>query len=182
MLDAAAAQGHVDALFMAGNFYKDGIANAKDSKKALDYYRQAAEQGHAYAAILAFYMVQDGDGVPKDMKLAYRLARNLADQGEPIGAGRAASALLQQKNAKDNEDEVLYWMDVAMRDGDASIREKVGEFRPKVVAAFERAKAPPEYVPPVRKECPMKTVCFVDHYSGLQDCHTNKDYCNDRDF
>lgn len=182
LIEAAAAQGHVDALFMAGNFYKDGVANPKDSKKALDYYRQAAEQGHAYAAIMAFYMVQDGDGVAKDMKLAYRLARNLADQGEPVGAVLAASALLQQKNAKDNEDEVLYWMDVAMRDGDDAIRQKVGELRPKVVAAFQRAKAPPAYEPPRRKQCPMKTVCFVDHYSGLQDCHTNKDYWNDCDF
>jgi TPR repeat protein len=182
LIEGAAQQGHVDALFMAANFYKDGIANAKDSKKALDYYRQAAEQGHAYAAIMAFYMVQDGEGVPKDMKLAYRLARNLADQGEPIGAVLAASALLQQKNAKDNEDEVLYWMDVATRDGDAAIREKVGAMRPQVVAAFERANAPPEYVPPVRKACPMKTVCYVDRFSGLQDCHTNTDFWSDCDF
>lgn len=182
LIEAAAKQGHVDALFMAANFYKDGIANAKDSKKALDYYRQAAEQGHAYAAIMAFYMVQDGEGVSKDMKLAYRLARNLADQGQPIGAVLAASALLQQKNAKDNEDEVLYWMDVAARDGDATIREKVSAMRPQVVAAFERANAPPEYIPPVHKACPLKTVCFVDRYTGMQDCHTNVDYWNDCDF
>ncbi|MEI9927944.1 MAG: tetratricopeptide repeat protein [Sphingomonas sp.] len=181
LVEAAAAQGHVDAQFMAANFYKDGIANKKDPKKALDYYRQAAEQGHPYAAIMAFYMVQDGAGVPKDLNLAYRLARNLAGQGEAIGAVLSASALLQQKNAKDNEDEVLYWMDIAIRDGDAAIREQVSKMRPRVVAAFDRANAPPEYHPPVHKACPMKTVCFVDHYSGLQECHTNKDYWNDCD-
>jgi hypothetical protein len=127
-------------------------------------------------------MVQDGEGVPKDMKLAYRLARNLADQGQPIGAVLAASALLQQKNAKDNEEEVMYWMDVAARDGDATIREKVGALRPQVVAAFERANAPPPaYVPPVHKACPLKTVCYVDIHTGMQDCHTNTDFWNDCD-
>jgi len=51
------------------------------------------------------------------------------------------------------------------------------------VAAFERANAPPPaYVPPVRKACPMKTVCYVDMHTGMQDCHTNKDFWNDCDF
>ena len=182
LIEAAAAQGHVDAVFMAANFYKDGIANKADKKKALDYYRQAAERGHIYAAMLAFYMLQDGEGVPKDFKLAYRIARNLADQGETVGAVLTASALLQQRNAKDQEDEVLYWMDVAIRDGDATIRSEVSKFRPQVVAAFKRANAPPEYVPRVHKACPLKTVCLVDRHSGARQCTTNKDYWSDCDF
>lgn len=182
LIEAAAAQGHVDALFMAANFYKDGIANKPDKKKAFAYYGQAAERGHVYAAMLAFYMVQDGEGVPKDFKQAYRIARNLADQGETIGAVLAASALLQQRNAKDQEDEVLYWMDVAIRDGDANIRNEVGKFGPQVVAAFKRANAPPEYIPRVHKACPLKTVCLVDRHSGARQCTTNKDYWSDCDF
>lgn len=182
LIEAAAAQGHVDALFMAGNFYKDGIVGKPDKKRAFDYYRQAAERGHAYSAMMAFYMVQDGEGVPKDFKLAYRLARNLADQGETVGAVLAASALLQQRNAKDQENEVLYWMDIAIRDGDDTIRSEVGKFRPQVVAAFKRANAPPEYIPRVHKACPLKTVCLVDRYSGVRNCTTNKDYWSDCDF
>ncbi len=114
--------------------------------------------------------------------LAYRLARNLAEQGEVVGAVLAASALLQQKDAKDHEDEVLYWMDVAMRDGDESIRSEVAKFRPQVQAAFQRAKAPPEYTPREWKACPMKTVCLVNRFTGAQQsCTTNKDYWNDCD-
>lgn len=183
LIEAAAASGHVDALFQAGNFYKEGIAGKKDPRKAFDYYRQAAERGHAYAAVMAYYMVQDGEGTAKDFKLAYRLARNLADQGEVYGAVMTAGALLQQKNAVKNEDEVLYWMDVAIRDGDDRIRTEVGKFRPQVVAAFTKAKAPPQYVPRVRKACPMKTVCYVNRFTGANSsCTTNKDYWNDCDF
>jgi TPR repeat protein len=182
LIEKAAQGGHVDAQFMAANFYKEGIGGArKDAKKAFDYYRQAAERGHIYAAYLAAYMVNDGDGIKADHVMAYRLARNLADQGQVVGAVIAASALLQQKNAKDNENEVLYWMDVAIRDGDQNIRDQVSKMRPQVVAAFKRANAPPEYHPRVRKICGKKTVCLVNSFTGLQSCTTNTDYWSDCD-
>ena len=181
LMQAAADLGHVDALFQTGNFYAAGLGTKKDAKTAFGYYAKAAERGHVYAAYLAAYMANDGDGVKADHALAYRLARNLADQGEVVGAVIAASALLQMKDAKEHEDEVLYWMDVAIRDGDAKIREQVSAFRPKVVAAFQRAKAPPEYQPRRRKICPKKTVCLVDRFTGVQQCTTNTDYWNDCD-
>lgn len=183
LLEDAAAAGHVDALFLSGNYYYDGTLGAKkDKKKAFEYYRQAAERGHVYAAYMAAYMANDGDGVKTDHQLAYRLARNLSAQGEVVGAVIAASALLQMKDAKDHEDEVLYWMDLAIRDGDDEIRGQLSELRPQVVAAYQRANAPPEYAPRVWKACPMKTVCMVDRFSGAQiSCTTNKDYWNDCD-
>lgn len=178
----AAEAGHVDALFMLANMYSAGLGTKKDEKKGFLYYSQAAERGHVYAAYLAAYMANSGEGTRKDHNLAYRLARNLADQGEVVGAVLAASALLQQKNAKEHENEVLYWMDVAIRDGDEKIRTEIGKLRPQVVAAYTRAKAPPEYRPRVRKACPMKTVCLVNRFTNLQSCTTNKDYWNDCDF
>jgi TPR repeat protein len=181
MIESAAKAMHVDALFQAGNFYKEGIGTKADKKKAFAYYREAAAHGHLYGAVMAYYMIQDGEGTPKDFNLAYRLARNLADRGEVYGAVMTAGALLQQKNAKDHEDEVLYWMDVAIRDGDDRIQAEVAKFRPKVVAAFSRAKAPPEYHPRVRKLCPLKRVCYVNSFSGLQSCTANIDYWNDCD-
>lgn len=182
LLEAAAKSGHVDALFMAGNYYYDGsLGVKKDGAKAFAYFTQAAERGHVYAAYMAATMANDGTGVKTDHALAYRLARNLAEQGEMVGSVIAASALLQMKDAKDHEDEVLYWMDRASRGGDDKIRGIMGEMRPKVVAAFKRANAPPEYHPRVWKACPMKRVCLVNS-SGLQfNCTTNKDYWNDCD-
>ena len=184
LVQKAAASNHVDALFMLANMYSAGLGTKKDPKLAFDYYRQAAERGHVYAAYLAAYMANSGEGAKKDHVLAYRLARNLAEQGEVVGAVLAASALLQQKNSKqlrESENEVLYWMDVAIRDGDAKIKGEIAKFRPQVVAAYKRFNAPPEYKPRVWKACPMKTVCYVNHYSGLRSCTTNKDYWNDCD-
>jgi TPR repeat protein len=180
-IENAARAGHVDALFQAGNMYAAGLGTKKDSRKAFDYYRQAAERGHVFAAYQTAVMANDGDGVKKDHALAYRLARNLADQGEVVGAVLAASALLQQKNVKEHEDEVLYWMDVAMRDGDESIRSEMAKYRPQVQEAYKRLNAPPEYTPRVRKACPMKTVCLVNSSGVRWQCTTNKDYWNDCD-
>jgi TPR repeat protein len=182
LLESAAKAGHVDALFMAGNYYYDGsLGVKKDSAKAFTYFSHAAERGHVYATYMAANMANDGAGVKTDHQLAYRLARNLAGQGEVVGSVIAASALLQMKDAKDREDEVLYWLDTAIRNGDGKLRDQVNEMRPKVVAAFQRANAPPEYQPRVWKACPMKTTCLVDTISGRRECTTNKDYWNDCD-
>jgi TPR repeat protein len=182
LIEKAAQSGHVDALFMLANMYSGGLGTKKDAKKSFAYYSQAAERGHIYATYIAAYNANTGEGgAKKDHDLAYRLARNLAEQGEVVGAVLAASALLQQKNKRENEDEVLYWMDVALRDGDDKIKAEVGKFRPQVVALYERLNAPPEYQPRAFKACPMKRTCIVNHYSGLQSCTTNKDYWNDCD-
>lgn len=178
----AADAGHLDAIFMAGSMYVSGLGTKKDARTGFTYLSRAAERGHVFAAYLAASMANGGEGVKKDHALAYRLARNLADQGEVSGAVIAASALLQMKDAKEHEDEVLYWMDQAIRDGDAEIRNQMNALRPRVIAAFKRANAPPEYHPRVRKQCPTKTVCLVDRFTGAQQsCTTNKDYWNDCD-
>jgi len=177
----AAESGHIDALSQAGAVYANGIGVKKDMAKAFGYFRRAAEQGHVFGTYLAAQMANEGVGTKKDFALAYRLGRNLAEAGEPAGAIFAASALLQQKNVKENQDEILYWMDVAIREGDDTIKAQIGGIRPKVVSLFNKMNAPPEYRPRERKVCPMKTVCTVNHYSGLQQCTTNKDYWSDCD-
>jgi TPR repeat protein len=180
-IEGAAKAGHVDALFFAGTVYKEGLGTKADARKAFDYQRQAAERGHTLAAMVAFDMINEGKGTKKDLDLAYRLGRNLADRGEAYGAVMAASALLQRKDVLKHEDEVLYWMDTALRDGDEKIRAAVGGFRPRVIAAYKRAKAPPEYRPRVRKLCPLKTTCLVNSFTNLRSCTTNVDYWNDCD-
>lgn len=177
----AAESGHIDALSQAGAIYANGIGVKKDMAKAFGYFRRAAEQGHVFGTYLAAQMANEGVGTKKDHALAYRLGRNLAEAGEPAGAIFAASALLQMKNVKENQDEILYWMDVAFREGDETIKAQIGGIRPKVVALFNKMNAPPAYRPRERKACPMKTVCTVNHYSGLQSCTTNKDYWSDCD-
>lgn len=182
LIERAALAGHVDALFMIANMYKDGIGGKKDAAKAFEFYRQAAERGHTYAALMAFTMINDGEGTRKDFALAYRIARNMAGQGEVYGAVMAASALLQSKDATKHKDEVLYWMDIAIRDGDETIRSQVIPLRAKALEIYNRPPPPPpEYRPRAFKACGTKTVCLVNS-SGVQwSCTTNKDYWSDCD-
>ncbi len=179
-IEQAATAGHLDAIFRSGLYMMDGIGTKKDPKKAFAAFQHAAEQGHMYAAIMAWSVMNDGK-VKQDWDLAYRLSRKVADQGEAYGAVMAASSLLQSKNPKAHEDEILYWMDKAIAQGDATIRGQMVPLRQKVVGIFSKPKAPPQYQPRVYKACPMKTVCVTNHYSGLRSCTTNKDYWSDCD-
>lgn len=181
LLSQSAAAGHIDAIYRTGLYYLEGIGTKKDPKKAFAAFKSAAERGHFYAVIMAVDMINSGNGTKKDFNLAYRLSRSVTDQGEPYGAIMAASSLLQMKDALKHEDEILYWMDEGIARGDETIRNQLIPLRAQVVGAFTKAKAPPEYRPRVFKACPMKTVCLVNHYSGLQSCTTNKDYWNDCD-
>ncbi len=181
MIKRAADAGHIDAAYRSGIYLMNGIGTRKDNRAAYAAFQSAAERGHLYATIMAWDMLNSGNGVRQNWDEAYRLSRVVAAQGEVYGAVMAASSLLQGKRPQDHEDEVLYWVDLALRNGDTNIRNSVGPMREKVVAAFRKANAPPQYVPRVYRACPMKTVCLVDHYSGARQCTTNKDYWHDCD-
>ena len=178
--EAAAQQEHVDALFMAGLMHVEGMGTRKNPAKGLDYLRQAAERGHVHATYSAANIVNLGQGVKADYDLAYRLGRNLVDQGEVVGAVIAASALLQRRDVKKHQDEILHWMDVALRHGDAKIKADMNRFRPQIVGIFDRMNAPPAYRPREIKVCQKRTVCYTDRFSGARNsCHTYVDYWSD---
>jgi len=182
LIEQAARAGHVDAMFMVANMYKDGLGGRKNAERAFEFYRQAAERGHAYATIMAFTMISEGEGTRKDFDLAYRLGRSMAEQGEVYGAVMAASALLQSRDVMNHKDETLYWMDVAMRDGDAELRAQIAPLRAQAIEIYNRPPPPPrDYSPRPFKACPTKTVCLVNSSGVRWQCTTNKDYWNDCD-
>lgn len=180
-IDRAAKAGHIDAIYRSGLYYLDGIGTKKDPKKAFAAFQVAAERGHLYATIMAFDQINNGNGTKKDFALAYRLSRNMAEQGELYGAVMAASSLMQGKNPKAHQDEILFWLDRIIALGDNEIKQKITPVREQAVAIFNKSNAPKSYSPRPWKACPMKTVCTVNHYSGLKSCTTNKDYWNDCD-
>jgi TPR repeat protein len=176
----AARTEHVDALFMLGLMHTEGIGTKKDPKKGLEYLKQAAERGHVHATYSAANVVNTGAGVKADYDLAYRLGRNLIADGEVVGAVIAASALLQRKDVKKHQDEILHWMDFAQKHGDTKIKGDMARFRPQVVGIFDRMNAPPAYKPREVRICPQRKVCYVDRFSGARNsCHTYTDYWND---
>jgi hypothetical protein len=130
---------------------------------------------------MAWDMLTKGQGTHQDFDLAYRLARRVAQDGQVYGAVMATAALLQGKEPFKHQDEILYWADYAIEHGDKSIRDQMTPLRAQINELFTRRNAPREYQPRAYKACPMKTVCTVNHYSGLQSCTTNKDYWSDCD-
>ncbi len=181
LIERAATSGHVDALFAAGNFYRGGQGTKKDPKKAFGFFRQAAERGHFYATFVAWDMINNGEGTKQDFDLAYRLSRHLAADGHVYGAVMAASSLLQSKDPMKHQDEILHWLDFAIANGDADVRNKMIPLRQQVKDVFTRPAPPAGYQPRAFKACPMKRTCTVNHYSGLQSCTTAKDYWSDCD-
>ncbi|MCR9180644.1 MAG: hypothetical protein NXH71_10495 [Erythrobacteraceae bacterium] len=116
-LESAAATEHVDALFLLGLLHVEGIGTRKNPGKGLEYLKQAAERGHVHATFSAADLVNRGAGAKADYNLAYRLGRNLVDQGEVVGTVIAASALLQRRDVKKHQDEILHWMDLPAAQG-----------------------------------------------------------------
>jgi hypothetical protein len=180
LLEQAAAAGHVDAIYRTGLYHQEGVGTRKDNGKAFAAYQRAAETGHLYATIMAFDLMNSGK-VKKDWPLAYRLGRNVAGEGEVYGMVIAASSLLQDKRPADHKDEILYWLAQSRAAGNDQIRAMVDQIYPQAVNLFNQREAPRSYAPRARKACPMKTVCTVNHYSGLRSCTTNKDFWSNCD-
>ena len=177
---SAAKTEHVDALFMLGLMHSEGIGTKKDPKKGLEYLKQAAERGHVHATFSAASMVNNGLGVKRDPDLAYRLGRTLIADGEVVGAVIAASALLQRKDVKQHQSEILHWLDFAQKHGDAKTKAEMSRFRPQVASIFKDMNAPPAYKPREIRVCPQRKVCYVDRSTGARNsCHTYTDYWND---
>jgi TPR repeat protein len=181
LIEQAAKAGHVDAMARMATYAYYGIGQKKDLKSAFEWYRQAAERGHELSVFMAFNMINAGEGTKKDFPLAARLARNMANEGNAYGQMVLASALLQDKKPMQYKDEILYWLQQARSGGDDKVREAVDQVYPKAVQLFSARAPAPSYQRPPRKLCPIKTVCTVNHYSGLQSCTSAKDYWNDCD-
>ncbi|HMS21138.1 tetratricopeptide repeat protein [uncultured Sphingorhabdus sp.] len=181
LIEAAAKSGQVDALFRAGVMNYEGVGTSKNPKKAFGYFEQAARSGHLFAATMAATMLTEGKGVPKDTARAYRIALAIAEEGEVYGMALASGALMASDDAQKHKEDALYWLDQAIRNGDSNVQGILNPIRQQAVKAYARQAAAGGYSPAARKACPMKTVCTVNHYSGLQSCTTSKDYWNDCD-
>jgi uncharacterized protein len=180
-IEKAAGTGHIDAQFRAGILNDAGVGTKKDLKKAYAYFEKAARGGHLFAATMASIRLSEGNGVKKNTDLAYRIALAIVDEGEVYGMALAAVALANSPDANKKEKDILYWLDQTAKNGNDQIKGFVEPTRAKVVTYFQNRQAAANYSPSPRKICPMKTVCTVNHYSGLRSCTTSKDYWNDCD-
>jgi len=93
----AAQQGHPEALYMLGNFYKDGFGGLKQSfEKAVEYYKLAADQGYPKAQNNLGICYELGlGGLIQSYSKAIENYQAAADQGNPDAQHRLGWCFLK---------------------------------------------------------------------------------------
>ena len=81
MLEIAARDGHVGALFNLGAIYDRGLGVARDPAEAVKWFKLAADQRHDAAQFNLAVLFSRGDGVPRDPVEAEKWGRMAAGNG-----------------------------------------------------------------------------------------------------
>ena len=88
LLEAAAAQGHVNAMASVGFLLSRGGAGVPvDPERAFEFSLRAAEQGDGGAMVNVFCAYNNGDGVAQDLKQAAEWRRRAKQIGWSTGGG-----------------------------------------------------------------------------------------------
>jgi TPR repeat protein len=84
--EAAAQQGHVEAMMRLGLIHNEGRATPRDPERAAAYMLQAANLGHDMAQFLLGVLYHTGAGVPPDSVEAAHWVLRSAEQGNEMAA------------------------------------------------------------------------------------------------
>ena len=79
LIEAAAKQGHEEALATIGTWYLYGTVVEADPKIAVTYLNKAHELGNLDAQMQLAFAYQEGKGVEQDDQYAYQLLRDAAE-------------------------------------------------------------------------------------------------------
>jgi uncharacterized protein len=82
-LKAAAEQRHVEAEFLLGTAYLNGLGTLQNYRLALDFFTRSAEQGHLEAEFRLGMLYRDGLAMPPDKESAYIWLNIAAARGHP---------------------------------------------------------------------------------------------------
>ena len=77
----AAEKGHIEAQYLLGRCYSEGISVKIDMAEAVKWFRKSAERGYAPAEYSLGFCYTNGNGVQKDMTEAVKWFRKAAEQG-----------------------------------------------------------------------------------------------------
>ncbi|SDX95996.1 Sel1 repeat-containing protein [Allochromatium warmingii] len=83
-LQAAAEQGNIEAKYVLGRHFAEGIGCPRNPAKGIPLIRSAAEAGNRDAQGFLGSLYMEGDGVPQNPSEGARWLRLAADQGDPF--------------------------------------------------------------------------------------------------
>lgn len=118
-----AAQGDVEALFLMGTAYDEGLGVPVDYAEGLRWYRRAAAGGHVLAAHNVGNVYRDGRGVLVDHEAAARWWLRAARAGDVIPQLRLGEAFEVGRGVTRNLDAARFWYARASAAGNAAAAE-----------------------------------------------------------
>lgn len=125
-----AAAGDVEALFLMGTAYDEGLGVPLDHPEAMRWYRRAAGRGHVLAAHNIGNMYRDGRGVDADAAAAVRWWLRAARAGDAIPALRLGEAFEGGRGVVRDQSTARSWYQRAADKGNASAAEALRRLGP----------------------------------------------------
>jgi TPR repeat protein len=116
-MKAAADQGHTDANYFLGNFYRDGTWVDADPQKAFECYAKAAEQGSSDAMERVGQFYAMGCVVPEDPNRAFQCFQRSAELGNPKGQCQLGLCYLHGLGCQQDTEIAFKWISYAANSG-----------------------------------------------------------------
>jgi len=118
LIEAAAKQGHEEALATIGSWYLHGTVVEADPKIAVGYLNEAHALGNLDAQMQLAFAFHDGKGVERDDRQAYQLLRDAAEAGHVQSMGNVGHYLCFSIGVEEDMDEAMEWWNKAAEHND----------------------------------------------------------------
>lgn len=123
----AAGLGHMQAQFLCGQMYQQGVAAGPDHKQALAWYKRAAKQGFMEAQLACGAMYEEGRGTAVNMKRALGWYEQAARQGSLKAQLKCGRMYFCGRAETRNPKKARYWLEIAAESGSEEARQLLSQ-------------------------------------------------------
>jgi TPR repeat protein len=120
---ATSPHGEVEAIFLMGTAYDEGLGAEVSPEEAARWYRRAADRGHVLAQHNIGNLYEAGRGVPKDGALAVEWWRRAAEQGDAIPMLRLGTMYEEGRGVARDLEQAKAWYARSAARGNARAKE-----------------------------------------------------------
>ena len=113
-----AAEGSVEATFLLGSAYAEGLGVTPDAVTAFDWYHKAGERGHVLAQHNLGNVYFAGEGVAQNDSAAARWRHRAAEKGDAIAQYRLGFLYEEGRGTPKNDSLAAVWYRDAARRGE----------------------------------------------------------------
>ncbi len=117
-----AEEGSVEAAFLLGSAYDEGLGVPVDSVMAIEWFLKAGEQGHVLAQHNLGNAYFAGRGVPQNDSLAAAWWRKAAEKGDAIAQYRLGILYKEGRGVPQSDSVAVVWLGDAARRGERRAR------------------------------------------------------------